>query len=334
MDLDAADPHDGQKYTAQEWAEWAEWMASDEYEKEEPQEDLDYLGKGGSKGGKGKGKKGKGGKSGKGKGCHWCGDEDHFKADCPKFKAWKKKKDEERAARGEKPFEPRARQAPLKSMDAVIDIDDGYVGFGMLEEEPELVPLKSLAPEIPEAVVVSSEVVVIHKVAAKKARVSGPASFPADFAGDCYELTVSQRDGSSSTAEYVSREVAPPTDEPDSSETHGLEESFPEARGGIEPGMDIDIIEEHVDTDLKELMAVLRRDERLEIEETNREIMSVFRSLGADDVDGQLWDFDSNVMRDQAFKKIREERPRCSSDRPCVQRSAHGRGSTTKSDVQ
>ena len=214
MDLDAADPHDGQKYTAQEWAEWAEWMASDEYEKEEPQEDLDYLGKGGGKGGKGKGKKGKGGKSGKGKGCHWCGDEDHFKADCPKFKAWKKKKDEERAARGEKPFEPRARQAPLKSMDAVIDIDDGYVGFGMLEEEPELVPLKSLAPEIPEAVVVSSEVVVIHKVAAKKARVSGPAFFPADFAGDCYELTVSQRDGSSSTAEYVSREVAPPTDEP------------------------------------------------------------------------------------------------------------------------
>ena len=121
--------------------------------------------------------------------------------------------------------------------------------------------------------------------------------------------------------------------------------------------MDIDIIEENVDTDLKELMAVLRRDERIEIEETNREIMSVLSSLGADtakyrrkrkrsiravvseiyspprvtaapkllpelriipgssldlttaDVDAQLWDFGSKVMRDRALKKIREERP-------------------------
>ena len=45
--------------------------------------------------------------------------------------------------------------------------------------------------------------------------------------------------------------MPPPTDEPGSGETHGLEESFPEARGGDEPGMDVGMIEENVDTDLK-----------------------------------------------------------------------------------
>ena len=34
--------------------------------------------------------------------------------------------------------------------------------------------------------------------------------------------------------------------------------------------------------DLKQLMAVLRRDEKLEIKETNREIMAVLNSLGFD----------------------------------------------------
>ena len=58
-----------------------------------------------------------------------------------------------------------------------------------------------------------------------------------------------------------SREVPPPIDEPGVSETHGFEGSIPEARGSVEPGMDIDIVEENVDTDLKEIMAVLRRDE-------------------------------------------------------------------------
>ena len=129
-------------------------------------------------------------------------------------------------------------------------------------------------------------------------------------------------------------------------------------------------------------MAVLRRDERLEIEETNRETMSMLSSLSADttkyrcerkrsiravvseidspprvtaatkllpelriipgfeldlataDDDGQLWGFDSKVMRDRALKKIREERPLLLIRFPCVQRSAHGRGSTTKSDIQ
>ena len=155
---------------------------------------------------------------------------------------------------------------------------------------------------------------------------------------------------------YESRELPPPIDEPGEGETDELE-AVHEARESAELGMDIDLVQENVDTDLKELMAVLRRDEKLEIEETNREIMIVLRSLGADtaqyrrerkrsiravvseinslprvtaamkffpelriipgftldlttaDTDGQLWDFDSKVMRDRALKKIREERP-------------------------
>ena len=79
-----------------------------------------------------------------------------------------------------------------------------------------------------------------------------------------------------------SGEVPFPIDEPGGGETHGFEGSIPEARVSVEPGMDIDIVEENVDTGLKELMAVLRRDERLEIEEANREIMAVLNSLGAD----------------------------------------------------
>ena len=48
-----------------------------------------------------------------------------------------------------------------------------------------------------------------------------------------------------------SREVPPPTDEPGSGETHGFEESLSEAHGRDEPGMDVGMVEENVDTDLK-----------------------------------------------------------------------------------
>ena len=75
-----------------------------------------------------------------------------------------------------------------------------------------------------------------------------------------------------------SREVHPPTDEPGVGETHGFEGSIPEARGSIEPGMDIDVVEENVDTDLKELMAVLRRHERLE---SGRRIVKSWQSATA-----------------------------------------------------
>ena len=45
--------------------------------------------------------------------------------------------------------------------------------------------------------------------------------------------------------------------------------------------MDIDLVEAKADVDLTQLMAVLRRHKKLEIEETNREIMAVLNSLGA-----------------------------------------------------
>ena len=123
-----------------------------------------------------------------------------------------------------------------------------------------------------------------------------------------------------------------------------------------EPGMDIGLVEENDDVDIKRMMATLRRDEKIEIEETNREIMAVLNSLGADtakyrrersksiravvseiyspprvtaatkllpelriipgfaldlttaDTDGQLWDFDSKVMRERALQKVRDEK--------------------------
>ena len=72
-----------------------------------------------------------------------------------------------------------------------------------------------------------------------------------------------------------------PADEPGVGETHELEITH-DARESAEPGMDIDLVEKNTDVDLKHLMAALRRDEKLEIEETNREIMAVLNSLGAD----------------------------------------------------
>ena len=46
--------------------------------------------------------------------------------------------------------------------------------------------------------------------------------------------------------------------------------------------MDIDLVEENTDVDLKHMMATLRRDEKMEFEQTNREIMAVLNSLAAD----------------------------------------------------
>ena len=44
--------------------------------------------------------------------------------------------------------------------------------------------------------------------------------------------------------------------------------------------MDIDLVKEN--TDVKHLMASLKRHEKREIEETNREIMAVLNCLGVD----------------------------------------------------
>ena len=46
--------------------------------------------------------------------------------------------------------------------------------------------------------------------------------------------------------------------------------------------MDIDLVEESTDVDLTHMMATFRRDEQIEIEQTNKEIMAVLNSLGAE----------------------------------------------------
>ena len=78
-----------------------------------------------------------------------------------------------------------------------------------------------------------------------------------------------------------SREVARPADELGVGETHELETAH-EARESARPGMDIDLVEENTDVDLKQPMATLMRDEKLEIEETNRETMALLNRLGSD----------------------------------------------------
>lgn len=140
----SADPMDlslvnaEEKYSASEWEEFMKERSPTQADWDEWEADLDYLGKG-----KGKARKGKG----KGKGCHWCGKEGHEKATCQEFAAWKKKKDEERAAKGLPPYVPKGSgrgnggksDKPLKSLDAedakqktgALDLD--YVGFGMLD---------------------------------------------------------------------------------------------------------------------------------------------------------------------------------------------------------
>ena len=46
--------------------------------------------------------------------------------------------------------------------------------------------------------------------------------------------------------------------------------------------MDTDLFEENTDVDLKRMMATLGGDEKIEIAETNGEIMAVLNSLGRD----------------------------------------------------
>ena len=48
------------------------------------------------------------------------------------------------------------------------------------------------------------------------------------------------------------------------------------------PRMDLHLIEDKPDTDLNKLTALLQRDEKLEIQDANREILAVIRSLGGD----------------------------------------------------
>ena len=50
----------------------------------------------------------------------------------------------------------------------------------------------------------------------------------------------------------------------------------------IDGGMDIDIIEDKPDTDLQEILAMMRANDRDEIKDANDEILAVIRSLGGD----------------------------------------------------
>ena len=90
-----------------------------------------------------------------------------------------------------------------------------------------------------------------------------------------------QRNEAQPSVREESKEVPSPADEPGVGDAYGFQGSFPEARGPAQPGMEIDLVEKNTDVDFKLMMATLRRDEKIDIEETNREIMAALNSLGA-----------------------------------------------------
>ena len=123
MDVDHVEgERDEEGYTLEDWKEYTK----------ELEESVDWLGKG-KRGRKGEGK---GGKSGKG-GCFWCKEPGHTKANCSKFAAWKKAKDEERKRKGLPPFKPGQK----RSMDNVegedYEVMDGQESIGMLDADYE-----------------------------------------------------------------------------------------------------------------------------------------------------------------------------------------------------
>ena len=67
-----------------------------------------------------------------------------------------------------------------------------------------------------------------------------------------------------------------------------MESKLPEAESSeadqIQPEvpMDVDVVDHKPESDFKELFALLRREEKNEIAEANREILEVVRSLGGD----------------------------------------------------
>ena len=90
---------------------------------------------------------------------------------------------------------------------------------------------------------------------------------------------------------YESGEVLPPADEAGAAETRGqdfgveedrMEEPQPVHGDSMDVTMDVNIVAEKPDTEFEELLAALQRDEREQVREANREILSVIKSLGAD----------------------------------------------------
>ena len=117
MDVDAVGSEmDADGYTFEDWTEYAKELEAN----------IDWMGKG-KKGRKGVGK-GKGGKGG----CFWCGEQGHPKANCPKFAAWKKSKDDERKKKGLPPFKPRGGKGVNSVESEDYDEVTGQEEVGML----------------------------------------------------------------------------------------------------------------------------------------------------------------------------------------------------------
>ena len=134
------DYDENREYTEAEWLDWESHL----------QEELNWLGarnKGGKSGkggkgrkgdrrkGKGKGREGGGGK-GKGEGCTWCGDLDHWRADCEKLKKHKVDMDADRKKKGLPAFVPRPRGVnsldPEERRKVADDNDEDYEVTGLM----------------------------------------------------------------------------------------------------------------------------------------------------------------------------------------------------------
>ena len=80
-----------------------------------------------------------------------------------------------------------------------------------------------------------------------------------------------------------SREVPPSPDEPGGGETREYGgEAFVAEPPAHEDSMDVNVVEDKPETELNNLMALLHRDEKVQVESANREILVVIRSLGGD----------------------------------------------------
>ena len=103
-------------------------------------------------------------------------------------------------------------------------------------------------------------------------------------------LPMNGDDGHVEVENHESGEVPPPADQPGLGETRRqlefLSNDPPIAREPMEvtygDSMDVNVVEDGPDTELKDLLAVLQREEKVEVVEANREILAIVRSLGGD----------------------------------------------------
>ena len=62
----------------------------------------------------------------------------------------------------------------------------------------------------------------------------------------------------------------------------GPVESKLQGDNGAEDGMDINAVDHSPDTDMKQLLRLMQREQKVEIEEANDDILAVIKSLGGD----------------------------------------------------